>query len=393
MISNTSLANRRAAALVELLDIPDSHYELARDRYRSFGEWLHRPESTVLMYDPAVCPQGSFRYGTVNRPLFKKDEYDLDMVTEFLLLTKGDKTQKQVKGMLGDEVKAYAVAKQFKSPPEEKHRCWRLDYADKVKFHMDILPAVPEEEAVKQAIARLGVDPRLAAMAIAITDDRHRAYAILERNWPKSNPKGFAKWFEARMRVQAEQRLRALLEQRALASIDDIPTWQWKTPLQRAIQILKRHRDVMFKDNPELAPISMILTTLAAHAYEGEDTVYNALVGILDRMPDYVRPSAPRIPNPVNPGEDFADRWKTDGRLESAFWRWHMQAQADVATLAGQLTAEGISDFATKKFRLDLADDIAHDLASTVRVVSPARPAAAAAPVVIGSAPRPWSPR
>jgi hypothetical protein len=51
---------------------------------------------------------------------------------------------------------------------------------------------------------------------------------------------------------------------------EDVPTYELKTPLQRAIQLLKRHRDVMFVDNLDVAPISMILTNLAGHAYGGE---------------------------------------------------------------------------------------------------------------------------
>lgn len=393
MTQDKSIASRRATALAELLDIPDSYYQLATERYRSLGEWLHRPESQVAGYEPAVCSQGSFRYGTVNRPLFKKDEYDLDAVAELLLLTKGDMSQKNVKRLLGDEVKAYAAARNFTAPPEEKPRCWRLDYADKVKFHMDILPAIPEDEMFKQALARRGVDPDLAMWSIAITDYRHPAYAAIQRDWPQSNPKGFARWFEARMRVQAERQLKAMLEQRALASIDDVPTWEWKTPLQRAIQILKRHRDVMFKDNCDVAPISMILTTLAAHAYVGEDDLHDALAGILDRMPAHVRSTAPRIPNPVNPGEDFADRWKSDARLEPNFWKWHMRAKADVEALSGFLNSAEIREYAEKNLRLDLDDDTTRNLASDPRVGGSAVRPSAVAPIVIASAPKPWAQR
>jgi hypothetical protein len=193
------------------------------------------------------------------------------------------------------------------------------------------------------------------------------------------------------MRVQAERRLKAMLEQRALASIDDVPTWEWKTPLQRAIQILKRHRDVMFKDNCDVAPISMILTTLAAHAYAGEEDFYDAVEGIVDPMPNYVRRNNPRIPNPVNPAEDFADRWRSDARLEPNFWKWHVQAKADVAALESFLDSSDIREFSTKKLRLDLDDDLSRSLASKVSASPIMRPSVA--PIAIASAPRPWAER
>jgi hypothetical protein len=43
----------------------------------------------------------------------------------------------------------------------------------------------------------------------------------------------------------------------------------------------------MFVKNPGAGPISMIITTLAAHAYGGEADLYPAVAGILARMPDY----------------------------------------------------------------------------------------------------------
>lgn len=71
--------------IIELLDIPTSHYQKAAERYHSLGEWLHREQSIVAKFNPQVCPQGSFRYGTVVRPIFKSDEYDLDLMCEMVL--------------------------------------------------------------------------------------------------------------------------------------------------------------------------------------------------------------------------------------------------------------------------------------------------------------------
>ena len=39
------------------------------------------------------------------------------------------------------------------------------------------------------------------------------------------------------------------------------------------MQILKRHRDGAFADRPDVKPASIILTTLAAHAYNQEETL------------------------------------------------------------------------------------------------------------------------
>jgi hypothetical protein len=85
------------------------------------------------------------------------------------------------------------------------------------------------------------------------------------------------------------------VEQRLYASIETVPPYEWKTPLQRSVQLLKRHRDVMFRDNPSVGPISMIITNLAAHAYAGEPDILSALTNIVDKMPQFVRPNWPRV--------------------------------------------------------------------------------------------------
>jgi len=40
---------------------------------------------------------------------------------------------------------------------------------------------------------------------------------------------------------------RAALAKDAQLNVEDVPEWQIKTPLQIAVQILKRHRDIYFK--------------------------------------------------------------------------------------------------------------------------------------------------
>ena len=134
--------------VVEKLDIPKSLYEKAAARHRSLGEWLCRDSSLVKDFNPDIRPQGSFRFGTVNRPLDENEEYDLDNVCLLQDLSKSKLTQRQLKELYGKEIKAYADAKGILKPIEECKRCWRLHYADEVNFHLDTLPCVPEEQHV-----------------------------------------------------------------------------------------------------------------------------------------------------------------------------------------------------------------------------------------------------
>jgi hypothetical protein len=304
-----------------------------------------------------------------------------------LLVTKRTTTQKQLKLLLGAEIKAYAERYGIEAPPVERNRCWRLDYADEVSFHMDILPCTQEDEPVVQAVVNHGVPPHLARTSVAITDRRHPRYADVCFDWPMSNPRGIGTWFEEKARPLGRARAQRLVEQKLYASVDAVPPYEWKTPLQRSIQILKRHRDVIFNDSADFAPISMIITTLAAKAYQRETDLYEALKGIVARMEDHVSPRRPRIPNPVNPGEDFTDRWRSDARYEDNFWLWLRTVKADVLNLPELLSDSRIVENVRRRFRIDLTAE------QVKRLQPPAAGSvvAKATPVIhIASAPKPW---
>ncbi len=90
-----------------------------------------------------------------------------------------------------------------------------------------------------------------------------------------------------------------------------------------AIQLLKYHRDINWRNDDD-KPISIIITTLATKAYNGEDNLYDALVNICKTMPDYIenRNDTYWVGNPVNENENFADKWKETPRKAQVFFQW-----------------------------------------------------------------------
>ena len=242
--------NETLQKLIEVLDIPRSYYEQAEERYKSVYRHLIRDGSKVQHMNPDVYLQGSFRLGTVIRPLLAKEIFDLDMVCELTAL-KDSFTQEQIKNLLGDEIKLYAEFNNFKDEAEEMSRCWRLNYADKVGFHMDILPAIPESQSIIEILAevleRNNVDPQLAAKAISITDIYDANYKTITTKWPYSNARGYAAWFDSRMEVIAKSIRKSLVEMQKYAAIEEVPAYALKTPLQRQAQAqtnLDDHYDV-----------------------------------------------------------------------------------------------------------------------------------------------------
>lgn len=313
------------------LDIPDELHEEAVHKYEHVGNWLEEQDVTLGRREPSVYSQGSFRLGTVIRPVSEKDEYDIDLVYE-RDLRKNSVSQEQLKKEAGEHLRAYLkhCRESHQDVPEliEGGRCWRLDYSD--RFHMDVLPAIPDDEG-RQGWANH------ADTKILITDcDLHE--------WQYSNPIGYAEWFKSRMAVQFQEKRAALAAEMAKAAAEDVPEYKVKTPLQRAIQILKRHRDVHFEDDED-RPISIIITTLAAKSYNNQTNLLDALLTLVRDMPKHIETRIKNgkrvswVPNPVNDGENFADKWEDNPQREVKFRKWLTKVNDD---LTGALQGGGI---------------------------------------------------
>jgi hypothetical protein len=336
--------------IADSLDIPESHYRRAEERYQAIGRWLGRDESIIAGVASETYPQGSFRLGTVAKPITDAEEYDIDLVCE-LSLTKGQISQKQLKHRVGYEIKSYARANSIKSPAEESRRCWRLNYADEAQFHMDILPAIPDGDSFMILLESKGLSNDWADSAIAITDNTLPNYDRLDDDWPRSNPKGYSTWFKTRMEKQFDAQ-RGYLAKSIKAKVEDVPEYRVRTPLQRAVQILKRHRDIMFVDDQDDKPISIIITTLAAHAYNSESDLLEALANVVDNMPHYIqrREGVAWVPNPVDPLENFADKWQEHPRREENFAKWLHQVRDDLATALQAEDIKAVSESLESRF-------------------------------------------
>lgn len=342
------------------LDISPTNYDLANKRYKSVAKYLEDNGIKAEFY-----PQGSFRLGTVVSP-YKKDEngnYDLDFVCE-MVYSKEDVTPKYIKELIGDVLNIHGT---YKKMLKNGRRCWTITYAEQngVGFHMDILPSVREDALTKAEIeATLDVNGQFAPYAIAITNKDKKTSII---DWHTSNPYGYGAWFDEINRsfftvINKTARQTWLFEnyRDIYESINDVPEQMIKTPLQRVIQILKRHRDTRFCDTPycDDAPISMIITTLSAliaqkFSFVSADT-FRMLEFITDKLTEYAPLTDERtltfessasskvikryantkkweIPNPVNPKENFADKWHENNGVKSkAFFQWLQWVKEDI---------------------------------------------------------------
>jgi hypothetical protein len=319
------------------LDISETQHENAVKSYQAVGSWLSKEDSLLAKYNPQILTQGSFLLGTVIKPVNENDDLDIDLVCE--LNGKNESwTQKDLKKIVGDRLKQNDTYKEMLDT--EGRRCWKLEYRKesekkKEKYHMDILPSIISD-GYSVLLTKAFSENRFEAvekLAIRITDKESLNYSYDSdtENWLKSNPFGYGRWFFNRAAISTKK-LFSLNE-----SIKPAPKYQAeKLPLQRAVQILKRHRDIMFQGDVD-KPISIIITTLSGRSYNGEENIVDAIKNIISNMHLHIAekfdPSSNKkikyIANPVNEEENFADKWVEHPKREANFYKWLEQVRKD----------------------------------------------------------------
>lgn len=298
--------SKNMKSLIEDIEVPESEYERAVGRYNAITDYLGQSE--VSKFDPEIIIQGSFKMGTAIKPLTEEGSYDIDLVCTFLKLNKGIISQDKLKKMLGNVVVSYANSNGMKSKPKDGKRCWTLSYVDIHNFHLDILPSIPNSKGTE----------------IAITDKRNPGYFQISDEWEISNPKGYFEWFNSISKYE-EYRKNYILNESV--TTEDVPYYKVKTPLQRVIQILKRHAEVMFDDNHEYKPSSVIITTLAAKAYTqsaGYSDFWELIKDVISKLDLNVefRDGKPCVTNPIDTNEKLSIKWDLDDLYYVEFKNW-----------------------------------------------------------------------
>jgi Second Messenger Oligonucleotide or Dinucleotide Synthetase domain len=282
---------------VRELDISSELHAAARSQYQAVGQFL-ADHSDLRATGWSVYAQGSFLLGTVVRPL-GADHFDLDMVC-LLDLDVDSITKAGLKELVGNAVQRYVGSSigQLGAPQgcKECGRCWTLQYPQ--AFHLDVLPSVP--------------NPRNPPTGICLTDKDLR-------EWQKSNPIAYARWFVAQGELL--RKAAGVLERKEIPPFPEYE--EEKTPLQIIVQVLKRHRDIYFQEDPDDRPPSILVTTLAAHSYAGQSNPLQGVIAVATDMTHHIEQTDGRwiVKNPVAE-ENFADKWNDHPERALKFFRW-----------------------------------------------------------------------
>ena len=277
------------------LDITDEKYENAVASYNAIGTYL----SNNINVQVDIFPQGSFRLGTVIKPLSDEDDYDIDLVCK---VNKYFSNPKDLKNEVGQALKS--SDRYSKMLQEEGKRCWTLKYADEAQYHMDILPAIEDITYDK--------DKKLK---ITNKDEISNIYTFTT-----TNPEAYFEWFNEKQKEEKRRLVESFAVQNN-KNIEEVPDYKVKTTLQVALQILKRYRDKKFENNLENKPISIILTTIMAQIYTGENNVYELIKKFSNNYYKYIKikDGIEWVENPVNSEENFADKWQIHPERKEAF--------------------------------------------------------------------------
>lgn len=276
------------ARIAQELQLDKTRLERMETAYNAVYDLLKKDEDFFKDLDVEIYSQGSKRIGTTVKPINDED-FDLDTVMHIYDLY-SNYTPTQIYNAL---VKVIESNDYYKSIYEKKDRCIRLNY--KSDFHMDILPACMENDYDKERIA--------------IPEKRLQS-------WSSGNPKGFAKWFLQIANSVKSSMLRSYTQQLLEAKVESEPLpdeLYEKTPLQRSVQLIKRYRD-MYYQNREYKVSSIVLTTLMARFYNGEESIFDAIDNITSRIKNGYLEAVNsnlrfKVLNPVNSNEDFTDSW------------------------------------------------------------------------------------
>jgi hypothetical protein len=259
-------------SLIQKLEISSKEYKKAESIANSLASHIANCDA-IKDRGPELYIQGSFKLGTVVKPIDSTQKFDIDIVCVLTSDSKDNITKDELKKVIGDALKTHPI---LGSKFKPKSRCWCAEIDE--QFKVDVVPAIVDRDSHNGGI---------------LIQDKY------ETRWQHTNPKAYFKWFDERrkMLLVAKNNVQDGIDMSNLE--DDI-----KMPLQVAVQILKRMRDYHFRNNQDFKPSSIILTTIAATYYNGEPDVLNALNSIISKMPLYDKGEIDISYN----GENFADQ-------------------------------------------------------------------------------------
>lgn len=272
--------------------------EFLQASWNNLAEYLKASLKAKYGYSISTWLQGSYKYGTLIKPVHPGEEYDVDLGVYFEWGTSEEiePTADQLRRWVQQELINYRgqcpEIRSVAEPPKE--RCSRASYQH--QFHIDT------------PVYHLN------------TDTDRRRLACSTKGWEASDPKAFYKWFrDARPGGEREQ-------------------------VRRLIRYLKAWAALSFDDIPDSRPSSIFLTVLATQAYPDIGLALllgvsddDALISIIRTIHGRLNRDR-RVQNPATKAEEDLNRMSDEAW--TAFLP-RLDALLDIAERAAEATDEG----------------------------------------------------
>lgn len=272
------------------LQMPDYKYENAKEKLENLHSFLENKVGEEIY----TIPQGSFKLNTTVKPL-KDENYDIDFIT---ILPEDDVNKSiNAQGFFDFLSNLFKDSEVYKEKIEYKKRSIRINYSG--DFHVDILPA-------KYRYNKDTYD--------LLVPDLH------VQDFVRTNPKGYADWFDTMSKnydYSYRKHFENLNVRSELEELEGNEPFPYKSPLKRSVQLIKRARDMYFKDDNEFAPSSILLTTLFGKYYNEYNNIFDSLLNTLLNIE--LNHENLDASNPSLPEEDFKEKWTRDKNYEIEF--------------------------------------------------------------------------
>ncbi|MDZ4193631.1 MAG: CBASS cGAMP synthase [Pseudomonas sp.] len=272
--------------------------EFLQNSWNALAEYLKESLREKYGYPISTWLQGSYKYGTLIKPVHPGEEYDVDLGVYFgwgkgeNIEPTADQLRRWVQQELVDYRGKCADIQSVAEPPKE--RCSRASFQH--QFHIDT------------PVYHLNSDT-----------DRRRL-ACLTKGWEASDPKAFYKWFR------------------------DAHTGAEREQVRRLIRYLKAWAALSFDDIPDSRPSSIFLTVLATEAYPDIGLALllgvaddDALISIIRTMHGRLNRSR-SVQNPATKTEEDLNRMSEEAW---AAFLSRLDALLDIAERAAEAADEG----------------------------------------------------
>lgn len=302
--------------ICEKLQLQPSKYAQAEERYKTISDTIQNDE-VFKMIELKMYPHGSFRLKTTVKPL-SNNEYDLDFVVEI------PKDVNMTPRELYDHIyRILANDGIHDQMTEMKSRCIRVNYAN--DFHMDIMPGKVIDNSTNEII---------------VPDRKLKTW------YHHSNPIRYAEWFEDQARSAIRYELRK--QRFAVASTEPITDQEIASrlePLRRAVQLIKRYRDI-YSEKYKSEPVrSIILCTLMGNI----SSAYSSEIDIITDFCTYVNKKIA-----VSKGKPFEIRNPVVDEILTEKWNENTEIYIDFVKMMQALT-DHIQRLKSASFNIEIA--------------------------------------